>query len=173
MNIQHNEIKQKLLTSMCCDGRTIFYKKCNLYYYSRTQSFTKLFGMLVIESKVFNPKFLQELNNIERTKKERNKIEVIDQCSKMGEQIMKENKDFFRAEKGPDITYKKCFYITQKSFDSFIIILISLLKLVKRCELKNWIQLPNKKGFWRELTNDGLPVYGEVYCINGKNMIKL
>ena len=176
MNHHLNSIKYKLLVDPFYNKKTIFYKKCDLYYYSRIASFTRLFELLVIGLKVFNPKLLQKTDYFvpkDVMKKERKKIGIIKQCARMGEQLIQENYDFFcKEESAIHMPYKKCFHITQKAFEPFIkIILTPLLKLVDRCDQYNWIKVPNKKGIWRELNNEHSNC--EIFNIRGKNMIRL
>jgi hypothetical protein len=176
MHFQYNTIAYKLLVDQFYNKKTIFYKKCDLYYYCQLKSFAQLFELLTIELKVFNPKLLQKTDYFipkDAMKKERNKIKIIKQCAKMGEQLIKENYDFFCKEESViNMSYKKNFHITQKALEPFIkMILTPLLKLVDRCEQYNWIKVPNKKGFWRELNNEHSIC--EIFNIRGKNMIRL
>ena len=165
MKLFHNTIKHKLITDLDYNDQPIFYAKCDLYY-SRITSFTRLFNVLTVRLKVFNPKLLQRSNKfvpIETMKRERDKIAIIKQCAKIGEWMLEENHDFFCQAEIP-MPYKKCFYISRKSLDPFIkLILIPLLHLVESCKLHTWYRLPNKKGFWRDqlstdvgLSKDGM-----------------
>jgi hypothetical protein len=163
----HNTIKHKLITELDDINQTIFYTKCDLYYYCRISSFAKLFNILTLRLKVFNPELLQQSNKfvpVETMKRERDKIAIIKQCVKIGEQMLEENHDFFcQAEIPIQMPYKKCLYITQKALDPFLnLILTPLLSLVESCKLYTWYRIPNKKGFWRDR------LVGEVGVINDK-----
>ena len=79
MRVQFNTLKNKLLYDNFYAGKTLFYKRCNYYYYSRVDTFGRLFDILVIGLGIFKPSLLQTDHSktwIDTTIKERKKIKI-------------------------------------------------------------------------------------------------
>ena len=116
----------------------LFYKRCNYYYYSRVDTFGRLFDILVIGLGIFKPSLLQTDHSktwIDTTIKERKKIKIIQDCVFMGTRMIEERKEeFLTAEAIAKPPYMKCFFISQKSLDAFIAdILMPLLQISRKC----------------------------------------
>ena len=170
MRIQCNTLKNKLLFDRFYAGKTLFYKKCNNYYYARVSSFDRLFDILVIGLGIFKPELTQTSENMwdNTREKERRKIKIIQDCVFMGKQMLNERKnEFFQAEVNCSPPYMKCFYITQKSIEVFITeILLPMLTLVYNASDYKWKKINGKKGFWRDYNNsEQFPNSGEI-CID-------
>jgi hypothetical protein len=181
MRVQFNTIKNKLLYDNFYAGKNLFYNRCNYYYYSRIATFGRLFDILVLGLDLFKPELLQ-VNSTkiwgETTIKERKKIKIIQDCVFMGTRMIEErNEEFLNAEVKSKPPYMKCFYISQKSLDTFISdILMPLLKLVENVNDYNWKTISGKKGYWREYDETvGFKANQEIYIdpVNSKKMIKL
>ena len=169
MRIQYNTIKNKLLFDRFYAGKTLFYKKCNNYYYARVSSFDRLFDLLVIGLGIFRPELTQAQENTwsNSREKERHKIKIIQDCVFMGKQMLDERKDeFFQAEVNCSPPYMKSFYIAQNSIEPFIVeILIPLLTLVNNAKDYKWRKISGKKGFWRDYNPDQIHNHEEI-CID-------
>jgi hypothetical protein len=156
MKTQFSSVKNKLLFDRFYTGKTLFYKKCNNYYYARVGTFDRLFDIIVIGLGIFQPALMQGSENTwdNVRMKERKKLKIIRDCIWMGKEMIREREtDFFKAEVKADPPYMKCFYISQKEFDNFITdIVMPLLKLVETAGDYKWKKLEGKKGFWRDFT---------------------
>ena len=182
MIIQQGTLKSKLFFDEFYNNKTIFYKKCDHYYYSRVKTFGRLFDILVIELGIFKPELTQVPKNIwnDSCQNERLKMKIIRDSIWMGLDMLNERADeFFNLkEVKPELPLMPCFYITQKSIDAFINeILIPLLKLVETGNDYNWKKIQGKMGYWCELTdykdicnNDSILYVDEN---TGKKLIKL
>jgi len=181
MRVQFNTLKNKLLYDNFYAGKTLFYKRCNYYYYSRVDTFGRLFDILVIGLGIFKPSLLQTDHSktwIDTTIRERKKIKIIQECVLMGRAMIEERKEeFLTAETIAKPPYMKCFFISQKSLDVFIEdILMPLLQLVENVNDYNWKTIGGKKGYWREYDETvGFKANQEIYIdpVNSKKMIKL
>ena len=160
-------------------NETLFFLHDPNFYYTRLPNFRKVFQTLVLKLNIIRPKLLQSEKTIwGNAKNERKKIDVMEKAIKLGEFLIRENRDkLFKSKTQPNKALAHFFHINVESSEYFTNeILYPLLRLVDTIDDNKWERLPNKRGFWRELQNEEpMPVGGEVSLnlTTGKKMLKL
>ena len=160
-------------------SETMFFLHDPNFYYTRLPNFRKVFQRLVFKLNIISPKLLQSKKPIwGNIKTERKKIDIMEQAIKLGEFLIRENRDkLFKSKASANKALARFFYINVESSEYFTNeILFPLLRLVATIDENKWERLPNKRGFWRELQNaEPMPIGGEVSLnlTTGKKMLKL
>jgi len=179
MRIRYSEVSVLAFDNSEKKDKTFFCMH-DEYYYTRYTGFRTLFQDLIFRMKIIKPAILQSMGkyHLNEQQRERRKIIIMDRASRMGEIIISENKEILFNGKGKvNQGLKKYFFIQKKAKDFFIKnILIPLMTLIKEVDEREWVKLPNKDGFWREMGENEFMSVGSEVSMNfttRKKMLRL
>jgi hypothetical protein len=178
MPLKVKNIENILLLKKSHIKQPYFFSHNTEFLNTKISNFRRLMIILVIELKILNPELLQNTPNGINNNTETKKIQRLENAIKMGLQELKSDEKFYFQGKEQVSELLSCyFYVTKRSFNSFIInILIPLLNMVQ-CNLEyKWVKMEGKGGFWRELKENETMTVGSEVSLNlstGLKMIKL
>lgn len=178
MRIKANNIVDILLSKKSPTKQPYFLSHNMEYFNTKIPNFRRLMLILVIDLDILNPELLQDTRDSINRDMERKKIQRLENAIKMGLQELKGDADLYFRGKKPVPELLGCyFYVTKRSFNSFITNIITpLLNMVKCDSEYEWEKMKGKRGFWRELKEDETMPIGSEVSLNlttGLKMIKL